>query len=106
MDVERAQLWHVPHHLWQHAEGHYHLQVGIVGTQLGNKVGILHLLRLQNGQTLALGIHLDSGGLQHRAVPPHGLVWLGHHSHHVVAVVNECFQRGHGKLGRAHEDYA
>ena len=30
MHVEGAVFGHVPHYLGQHAEGHYHLKVGIV----------------------------------------------------------------------------
>ena len=30
MHIKRTVFWHIPHHLGQHAEGHYHLKVGIV----------------------------------------------------------------------------
>ena len=46
MHVECAVFGHCPHHLGQHTECHYHLQVGIKGAQLFHECLVLHLHRL------------------------------------------------------------
>ena len=55
MNVERAVLWHIPHHLRQHPEGHYYLEVGLVRPQLIDEGRILHLLRLKHREIMLQG---------------------------------------------------
>ena len=101
--VESAEPGHGPHHLGQHAKGHHHLQVGLETGQFGHEVGVFHLDGLEHGDAVGQRILLHFGGLQLVLVPPHGLVGLGDHGHHAVALVHEAAQRAYGKLGRAHE---
>ena len=103
MHVERAVSRHGPHHLGQHSESHHHLQVGLISTQLLHKLRVFHLLWLQHGQAMLHGILLDGRRLQHRAMPPHWLVGLSHHCHHVISILHHCPKRLHRKLRRSHK---
>ena len=49
------------------------------------------------------GILLDSRGLQHTPMTAYRLVGLGHHSHHVIAVLNQQTQGLDCELRRPHE---
>ena len=103
MYIEGAEAGHVPHHLGQHAEGHHHLYVGMVGAQLFYELGVFHLHRLEHGQGVGQRIALHLGGLQRVLMPAHWFVGLCDHSHHVVSTFHKPLQRSHSKLGRSHK---
>ena len=101
--VERAQAGHGPDDLGEHAKGYDYLQIGLPGAQGFQKVFVLQLLGLEQGQAVLLGVLLDGRGLQPVAAPG-GLVGHGDDTHHVVTAFDEAAQGLDGKLRRAHVD--
>ena len=63
MHIKGTVFGHIPHHFWKHSECHHHLQVGIEGTELMEKILILHLHGLKHRQVMFYGILLHCRGL-------------------------------------------
>ena len=103
MDVERAKAGHIPDDLGQEAEGHDHLEVGLIGPKCFHKFGVLHLHGLEDGDIVLLGIDLDGRRLEAVLMAPHGFVGLRDHSHDLIAILYQSTKGSHGKLGRSHE---
>ena len=104
MDIERAETGHGPHHFGQHAESHDHLQVGLIGTKLLQKIGVFHLHRLQHRYMVLQGILLDLRGLQRVLVSAHWFVGLCNNGHHMISSLNKGIECADGKLGSAHKN--
>ena len=105
MNIECAETRHRPYHLRKHAERHYHLEVGIIGTQGFNKLRVFHPDGLQNRDVLAHRILLYKRRLERVLMTAHGFVGLGHHGNDVIASLHEFAQRTDGKLRSTHEHY-
>lgn len=100
--VECAKLWHCPDDLGKHAECNDYLQVGFEGSELGEKIFVLELLRLENWDTMLDGALLDRRSLQLVLVASNWFVGHGDYADYVVFFVDESLKGGHGKIGGAH----
>lgn len=103
MDIERAEARHIPDDLGQKAEGHDHLEVGLIGPERLHKLGVLHLHGLEDGDVVLLGIDLDGRRLEAVLMATHGFVGLRDHGHDQIAILYQSTKGSHGKLGRSHE---
>ena len=106
MHIKRAEARHGPDHLGKHAESHHHLKVSLEGTQLFHKLGVLHFNRLQNGQSLCLGVQFHLRRLKRVLMTSHWLVGLRHHGHDMIATFHQTLKSAHGKLRRTHKNDA
>ena len=106
MNVYRAQTWHVPYGLGQHAEGYYHLQISGVAFQLGLKLGRLQIGGLQHGQVVGLRCHLHRRGLQLTAAPRRPVGGRDHGHHLPTRPGQQAFEGGDSEIRGAHENQA
>ena len=87
------------------AEGHHHDQVrGKVSDGL-HKGGIANLGWLKNRNAMAKRQLLDRRG-RHFLAASLGAIRLGNHGKYVFSAIDQGLERGTGKVGCAHEDYA
>ena len=104
MNIEGTKARHIPYHLRQHAESHYHLQVSLIRAKLLYKLRVLHLHWLQYRQTVLYSILLQLRRLQRILMSAHRLVWLSNHSHYIITALYQALEGFHRKLRGSHEN--
>ena len=75
----------------------------MIATQFLHEGGILHLYRLQYGDSVCQGIFLHLRGLKGVLMASHGLIGLGDNRHDIVVVLHQCLQGSYRELGGSHE---
>jgi len=107
MDIERTESGHVPYHFWEHAEGHHHLEVGLITAEPFHEIGILHLHRLQDvllTEAMFQGPAFHLGCLKGVVMTTYGLIGLGYYCHDMISILHECLECAHSKLGSSHKN--
>ena len=97
MEVEGAVLGHLPHHGWQHPEGHHDKEVGLIGLQRFQKLWVFQLFRLKQGQVVLQGGLLDLGILYLPATSD-GFVGHGDDGNYLIANREDGFELRGGKF--------
>ena len=102
MEIECSQAGHCPHDLGQHAEGHYHLQVGLVGAQFLKEGLILEFFGLKHGNSMSQRILLHRTLLQHVVMTANRFVGHSNDGNDVIVALNQAAQGLDGEIGRSH----
>lgn len=102
MEVEGPVTGQLPDDLGQHPECDHDPQIGLQGPQGIDEFGRFEFLGLQNGKSKFAGCDLDFALVEFPSAARR-LVRCGNDRDHPIARFDQCTERRHGELGRAHE---
>ena len=97
MEIERAQLRHLPHHDRQHPESHHDEEVGLIGCQLLQKRRVFQLFGLKQRQIVFQCSFLNLGILYLPATTS-GLVGHGDDGSDIIVSREDGFELRGGKF--------